>query len=82
MQSGGRHGPSHPSLALQEEEDPGLAGSHHQAEDQEVLQVPVDQGSLPDHILLQVSLTSLTWPSKSCSKFTQNLLYKPSAVFY
>ena len=43
-------------MALQEAEDPGPLGLDHQAEDQEELQVPMDQGALPGHLVVQVRL--------------------------
>ena len=43
-------------MALQEKEDPGPLGLDHQAKDQEELQVPMDQGALPGHLVVQVRL--------------------------
>ena len=43
-------------MALQEKEDPRPLGLDHQAKDQEELQVPMDQGALPGHLVVQVRL--------------------------
>ena len=51
-----RRGAPDPTLALQATEDSRPFGTDDEAEDQEELQVPMDQGALPGHLLLQVRL--------------------------
>ena len=56
LQPGRRRGAPDPSLALQTTEDSRPLGTDDEAKDQEELQVQVDQGALPRHLLLQVRL--------------------------
>ena len=51
-----RRGAPDPTLALQATEDSRPLGTDNEAKDQEELQVSVDQGALPGHLLLQVRL--------------------------
>ena len=51
-----RRGTPDPTLALQATEDSRPLGTDDEAKDQEELQVQVDQGALPRHLLLQVRL--------------------------
>ena len=68
-----RRGAPDPTLALQATEDSRPLGTDDEAEDQEELQVPVDQGALPGHLLLQVRLGELL--TKMASSFSlKNLL--------
>ena len=56
LQPGRRRGAPDPSLALQATEDSRPLGTDDEAKDQEELQVPMDQGALPGHLVVQVRL--------------------------
>ena len=56
VQPSRRRGSPDPPLALQTAEDSRPLGTDNEAKDQEELQVSVDQGALPSHLLLQVRL--------------------------